>query len=72
MALATVISAYVGEKLGISEEVLTAILGVGVVLILGIAHEDNGKNVAAPNTTQLQEMVIEAMKRLENKEDLPS
>jgi len=52
VALATVIAAYAAEwGLGVSEEVVLTILGVGVSLILGIAHEDNGvKQVVARST----------------------
>lgn len=43
VALATVIAAYLAEAgLGISTEIVITILGVGVALILGIAHEDHG------------------------------
>lgn len=45
VALATVIAAYAAEYgLGVSEQVVFTILGVGAALILGIAHEDNGLN----------------------------
>ncbi len=41
VALATVLSAYAAEVgLGIGEELVLTILGVGAALILGIAHED--------------------------------
>ena len=44
VALATVVTAYAAEwGLGVSEELVLTILGVGVALILGIAHEDNGQ-----------------------------
>jgi len=43
VALATVLAAYAAEYgLGLSAEVILTILGVGVALILGIAHEDSG------------------------------
>lgn len=43
VALATVMAAYAAEYgLGVSEEVVFTVLGVGVALILGIAHEDAG------------------------------
>jgi hypothetical protein len=43
VALATVLAAYAAEwGLGVSEEMVLTILGVGVALILGIAHEDQG------------------------------
>ncbi len=41
VAVATVLSAYAAEAgMAVSEETLLAMLGVGVALILGIAHED--------------------------------
>jgi len=44
VALATVAAAYAAEYgLGVSEEMLITLLGVGVALILGIAHEDAGR-----------------------------
>ncbi|MDM8006403.1 MAG: hypothetical protein QUV05_09690 [Phycisphaerae bacterium] len=43
VALATVLAAYAAEwGLGVSEEMMLTILGVGTALILGIAHEDQG------------------------------
>ena len=43
VALATVLAAYAAEYgLGVSEELVLTIVSVGVALILGIAHEDNG------------------------------
>lgn len=43
VALATVTAAFAVEfGLGVSEELVLTILGVGVSLILGIAHEDAG------------------------------
>ena len=46
VALATVLAAYGAEYgLNVSDEMLFTILGIGVSLILGIAHEDNGKHV---------------------------
>lgn len=48
VALATVAGAYLAEYgLGVSEEMIVTILGVGVALILGIAHEDNGNKLEA-------------------------
>lgn len=45
VALATVLAAYGAEYgLGVSEEMLLTIVSVGVALILGIAHEDQGRN----------------------------
>ncbi len=47
VALATVAAAFAVEfGLGVSEELLLTILGVGVSLILGIAHEDAGQKSA--------------------------
>jgi len=44
VALATIVAAYAGHVgLDLSEEVVATILGVGVALILGIAHEDAGR-----------------------------
>lgn len=41
IALATVLAAYATQAgLAVSEETIITILGVGVALILGIAHED--------------------------------
>lgn len=45
VALATVLAAYFVEYgLAVSEEVVLTVLGVGVALILGIAHEDAGRS----------------------------
>jgi hypothetical protein len=51
VALATVLAAYAAEYgLGLSAEMALTIPGVGVALILGIAHEDAGaKSAPAPN-----------------------
>ena len=50
VALTTVVAAYAAEYgLGVSEEVILTLLGVGVAVILGIAHEDAGRNVAGKN-----------------------
>ncbi len=47
-ALVTVLAAYAAQVgLGVSEDVIYTILGVGVSLILGIAHEDAGRAVGA-------------------------
>lgn len=44
VAFATVIAAYLVQWLpDTSEQTIYTILSVGVALILGIAHEDNGK-----------------------------
>ena len=49
VALATVLAAYLAKYgLGVSEEVIHTVLGVGVALILGIAHEDAGSRSAPP------------------------
>lgn len=51
VACATVIAAYAAQYgLGVSEELVLTILGVGVSLILGIAHEDAGHKVGVPPT----------------------
>ena len=51
VALATVLAAYAAEyHLEVSEEIILTILGVGVALILGIAHEDAArKSAPAPD-----------------------
>ncbi|MCG3127306.1 MAG: hypothetical protein CHACPFDD_02164 [Phycisphaerae bacterium] len=47
VALATVVAAWAAEAgLGVSEETVLSVLGVGVALILGIAHEDAGRTKA--------------------------
>ncbi len=44
VALATVLAAYLAQwGAGVSEELLATVVGVGVALILGIAHEDSGR-----------------------------
>lgn len=49
VALATVLVAYAAEVgLALSEETVVTVLGVGVALILGIAHEDAGRARGAP------------------------
>ncbi len=41
VAVATIVVAYAAQvDLAVSEETITTVLGVGVALILGIAHED--------------------------------
>lgn len=49
VALATILVAY-GSELGwaVSAETLVAVIGVGVALILGIAHEDAGRARSGP------------------------
>ena len=47
VALATLIAAYAADLgLNVREEMMLTILGVGVSLILGIAHEDAGRKAA--------------------------
>ena len=44
VAVATVLAAYAAQAgWEVSEETVMAMLGVGVALILGIAHEDAGR-----------------------------
>lgn len=46
VAVATVVAAYAAQAgLAVSEETVLTIVGVGVALILGIAHEDRGASV---------------------------
>jgi hypothetical protein len=50
VALATVIAASLAEfGLNASEQLVLTIVGVGAALILGIAHEDNGRKSVPPN-----------------------
>lgn len=43
VAIATVIGAYAAQAgLAVNEQTVMTVLGVGVALILGIAHEDAG------------------------------
>jgi hypothetical protein len=45
VALVTVLAAFAAEwGLEVQEELVLTILGVGAALILGIAHEDHGRN----------------------------
>ena len=45
IALATVLSAFAANYgFNVDEELILTILGVGASLILGIAHEDAGRN----------------------------
>lgn len=49
VALATVLAAYAAQAgFELSEQTVTSVLGVGVALILGIAHEDAGAKKSAP------------------------
>jgi len=44
VALATILAAYAAQAgVVMNEETVTAVLGVGIALILGIAHEDAGR-----------------------------
>jgi len=44
VALATVLVAYAAQiGLAVNEDTVLTVLGVGVALILGIAHEDAGR-----------------------------
>lgn len=44
VAVATIVVTYAAQAgWGLSEEAVLAVLGVGVALILGIAHEDAGR-----------------------------
>jgi hypothetical protein len=44
VAVATVVVAYAAQAgVMLSEDTVTTVLGVGLALILGIAHEDSGK-----------------------------
>ncbi len=48
VALATVFAAYLSEAgLNVPTDIVLSIVGVGVSLILGIAHEDNGRHANA-------------------------
>ncbi len=47
VAVTTVVAAYAAELgLEVKDELVLTILGVGVALILGIAHEDAGRAAA--------------------------
>ncbi len=49
VALATVVAAFLTDYgFAIREEVIYTILAVGAALILGIAHEDSGRNANGP------------------------
>ena len=44
VALATVVAAYLADAgFAVSEQTVMSIIGVGIALIVGIAHEDNGR-----------------------------
>ena len=59
VALATVVAAYAAEYgLGVSEEVVFTVLGVGVALILGIAHEDAGAAARSAAGTSAGESAV--------------
>ena len=48
VALATVVAAFATEfGLPLSDDLVLTILGVGMALILGIAHEDAGRKMGA-------------------------
>ena len=54
VALVTVLAAFAAEfGIGVSDELLLALVGIGASLILGIAHEDAGRKSApiAPRPT---------------------
>lgn len=54
VALATVIAAFAANwGFDVDEELVLTILGVGVSLILGIAHEDAGRSVRSTQKEQL-------------------
>jgi len=49
VAVSTLLVAYAAQAgLVLSEETVVAVLGVGVALILGIAHEDAGRAGKSP------------------------
>ncbi len=49
VALATVLAAYAAQAgLDVGQEMIHTVLGVGIALILGIAHEDAGSSSAPP------------------------
>ena len=49
VAIVTVAVAYAAEVgLNVSPAIMTTIVGAGVAIILGIAHEDNGAKRAGP------------------------
>lgn len=73
VALVTVLAAYAAQHgLAIGEELMLVIVSVGVAVILGIAHEDNGRNAAEGQSgglsvggqIDLQAVLGELMKKL--------
>ncbi|MBU0638059.1 MAG: hypothetical protein KKB50_04280 [Planctomycetes bacterium] len=49
VAVATVLAAYAAQiGVALSEDTVVTVLGVGVALILGIAHEDAGRRSREP------------------------
>lgn len=55
VALTTLVVAYATEfGLRLGSDMVLTVLGVGVALILGIAHEDAGRNVALSRNTALE------------------
>jgi hypothetical protein len=48
VGLAGLIYTYLGQRLGLSEEQIYAGIGVAVVIIMGIAVEDHGRNMMMP------------------------
>ena len=53
VGVATVLSGMAAQYgLGLSEDTVMTILGVGVALILGIAHEDAGRNFRKEATNE--------------------
>ena len=56
VALATIVVAYAAEfGLQLGSDMVLTVLGVGVALILGISHEDAGRNVGAARKDQFGE-----------------
>jgi hypothetical protein len=48
VAIATVAASYAAQiGLHVSDDMMYTILGVGISLILGIAHEDAGRNISS-------------------------
>ena len=51
VALATIVVTYAAQAgMALSEETVMTVLGVGVALILGIAHEDAGRATGSKST----------------------